>query len=180
MRIMVLGASGMLGRAFTETAVNSGYECICVSNSCFDSPFIPADLSVSKNVSDLIRKFPSDVVINFVALTSVDRCESDLNGAFLLNTNLPHALAANLPTSSRLLHISTDHLYDGVASSPNSESKTCLTNVYALSKLSGEIHILNKGGVVIRTNFFGPSRDPRKASFSDLVVANLKLSLIHI
>jgi dTDP-4-dehydrorhamnose reductase len=73
------------------------------------------------------------------------------------------------------VHISTDQVYDGDGPG-HSEDAVTLRNMYAFSKYAGELAAMRIASVVLRTNFFGPSRCPGRASLSDWLVGALRSS----
>jgi dTDP-4-dehydrorhamnose reductase len=112
-----------------------------------------------------------DAVINLIAESNVDACQIDMRQAYQANVRvveiLVSVIAATVP-AVHLVHISTDHLYDGPG--PHIEAATLPINTYALTKRAGELAALCVGATIIRTNFFGRSRSEKRRSFSDWIV----------
>ncbi len=125
------------------------------------------DMSVTKEVHDMLQQAQPDVVVNLVALSNVDACEEQINQAYLQNVKPVENLASWMKNNSkcRLIHISTDQVYDG--EKLHVESEVTLTNNYAFSKYAGELAALCVDSVVLRTNFFGKSIISHRKSFSD-------------
>lgn len=169
MRFLVLGASGLLGHDLSIAIVRAGYTYFSHSKNFTGNGYLHADLLEHGSLQRLVKVSCPDVVINLVALTSVDDCEKDPNLAYQLNTEIPKILSQVAAPNIRVIQISTDHVYDGSGILPNVESNVSLTNVYAQTKRMGEMPVLSRGGVVLRTNFFGPSSNLRRASFSDMI-----------
>jgi dTDP-4-dehydrorhamnose reductase len=98
-----------------------------------------------------------DIVINCAAYTAVDKAESELEKAFEINAIAPGVLASLLAENhSRLIHISTDYVFDGNSATPLSEDATTLpVNQYGLSKLEGEkrVRANNPGSMILRTSW---------------------------
>ena len=115
-------------------------------------------------------------VINLVAATNVDECERNPHVAYMLNVRTVETIVESLARWDQafLVHVSTDQVYDTAGES--SESDIRLTNTYALSKYAGELAALRMPAVVLRTNFFGPSRLATRKSFSDWVLDNFRQS----
>jgi dTDP-4-dehydrorhamnose reductase len=104
------------------------------------------DLSTSpQDLSQQLKGF--DVIINAVAYTEVDRSESNLELANLVNGEYAGKLAlASARVGARFMHISTDYVFDGLSSAPYSTS--ALTNpqsAYGVSKLLGEKLVSESG-----------------------------------
>lgn len=112
-----------------------------------------------------------DLMINCAAQTNVDRCEREPAEAFALNAEAPRILARICSRKgARLIHISTDYVFDGEKSDPYTEDdEAAPISVYGESKLEGERHVLADGGhhLVARVSWvFGPDRP----SFVDWVI----------
>lgn len=119
------------------------------------------DLTSDLDVLDqAIRGF--DVVINATAYTNVNLAEKEPEKAFELNAEVPEKLAKITANhNQRLIHISTDYVFDGTKGSPylTSDEPNPL-NVYGESKLAGELAILetDPNALVIRTSWlYGPN-----------------------
>lgn len=105
------------------------------------SLFNRSNFDISTPIGDLecvLGEF--DVVINCIAYTAVDRAESELDLALLANTTLPARLAKlSASTGFKLVHFSTDYVFDGTSSSAYRISDSINPkNVYGLSKAKGE------------------------------------------
>jgi dTDP-4-dehydrorhamnose reductase len=121
----------------------------------------------------LLADTAPDIVVHGAALTNVDRCEEAPHEAFAANRDAAAHLAAGLPAGARIVYVSTDQVYPDSAG-PHREEGIAPVNVYGKSKLAGEEAVLrHPGAVVLRTNFFGASRRPGRASLSDFVINSL-------
>ncbi len=132
-----------------------------------------ADISVLKSQ---LRKVGADIVINCIGLTNIEKCEKQLSVANKLNVDIPKNIAlACKKEKIKLVHISTDHLFDGTVSYFSELNKKNPLNNYGISKSEGEDIVIksNPDALVIRTNFFGwgPSYKP---SFSDKIINDLE------
>jgi dTDP-4-dehydrorhamnose reductase len=106
-------------------------------------------------------------------MTDVDRCEREPAAATAANRDTAANLAAALSSSGRLIVISTDQVYPDSAG-PHREEATGPVNVYGQSKLAGEqAGLAHPRALVLRTNFFGPSRTEGRQSLSDFVISSL-------
>lgn len=119
----------------------------------------------------ILKSRDFDLMINCAAQTNVDRCEREPAEAFALNAEAPRVLA-NICSQkgARLIHISTDYVFDGEKSEPYlEEDEARPISVYGESKLEGERHVLAEGEqhLVARVSWvFGPDRP----SFIDWVI----------
>jgi dTDP-4-dehydrorhamnose reductase len=112
-----------------------------------------------------------DVLVNCAALTNVDYCETHREEAFRINAQSVGAMAdVCAQKKARLIHISTDYVFEGSGRSPYSESDAAKpVSVYGESKLAGEEFALgaSPGNWVVRVSWvFGPDR----ISFVDQVI----------
>jgi dTDP-4-dehydrorhamnose reductase len=115
-------------------------------------------------------------LIHCAALADLDACEADPDMARRLNASLPGALAAACkPRGMKMVHISTDSVFDGTRTSPYTEAdEPNPIGVYSASKLAGERAVLdaNPDALVARVNFYGFSLSGRR-SIAEFFVNNL-------
>jgi len=149
--ILVTGANGQLGKEL---------KILASANPQFQFSFLSKEVLPIHN-SVLLRKFFQEInpgyCINCAAYTAVDRAEEEKGLAFLINAEAVGQLANICKEyDSKLIHISTDYVFDGAASTPYmEEDATNPKNVYGVSKLEGEKHalLLNPGSIIIRTSW---------------------------
>lgn len=120
------------------------------------------DLTDDRAIYNCEALVSHDVVVNCAAYTAVDAAESDDHNADLLNAYAPLALASALSISTtRLVHISTDFVFDGLKGSAYVESdETSPLGVYGRSKRDGEEYVLHADprAMVVRTSWlYGPN-----------------------
>lgn len=159
MRVALLGSSGLLGSAFQEKF--SGWpEWDVVSLSRSQSPHSASHVRFGslEEAIDAIRNGHFDLAINCIALASHEGCEEDVEQAFAVNAEFPGELAAACAQAGvRLVHISTDAVFDGPHSEPFTEVDIPRPlSAYGRSKLEGENQVLGEqpDALVVRTNFF--------------------------
>lgn len=131
-----------------------------------------------KDLEDILKKYKIDLIINLSGYTNVESCDTNHDLAYYLNGYLPGELSkVSSRLNTKLVHISTDHVFDGNDKFYSEDSHPIPINIYAKSKLLGETEVLknNKEAIVIRTNFFGngPSYRP---SFSDKIISYLSIN----
>tara|TARA_B100001175_G_scaffold242138_1_gene208517 strand:+ start:11503 stop:12372 length:870 start_codon:yes stop_codon:yes gene_type:complete len=127
-------------------------------------------------VKTVLSSYQIDILINCIGLTSVEQCEANPIKANFLNAEVPLILAKICRKErTRLVHISTDHLFDGILRSRTEIDKPSPLNHYAKTKLKGDENVIsnNPESLIIRTNFFGfgPKHKP---SFSDKIIQALE------
>jgi dTDP-4-dehydrorhamnose reductase len=148
-KVLMTGAAGQLGRALLKTAPPTA------EIKAADTELDIRDLAaIQKALSD----FAPTAVVNAAAYTAVDRAESERELAFAVNAAGVENLArAAHGCGARLLHISTDFVFDGRKSSPYLPSdETQPLNVYGASKAEGEKRLRALAGeapVIIRTGW---------------------------
>ena len=170
MKILVTGASGLLGPYVVEAAGRLG--TVVTTARCTGD--IECDLTRPDEVRRLILGVEPDVVIHLAAATDVDACERNSEWAMALNARATALLAANMNANVRIVNVSTDQVYPDT-SGPHDETSPAPVNVYGRTKLEGEAPIVARpNGLVVRTNLFGPSCVPGRRSFSDFIVQNLR------
>ncbi|MCX6067661.1 MAG: SDR family oxidoreductase [Chloroflexi bacterium] len=178
MKILVTGASGLLGLNLALMEIGT-HTIVGVDRSKLaGTPFelVQADLTQPGVVNHLIDTVKPDAVIHTAANANVDSCEADPQGARILNAELPGIFAESCARAGvRLIHISTDAVFDGTKDSPYLESD--IPNplgIYAQTKLDGEKAVLSTSpdAIVARVNFFGWSL-PGTRSLSEFFVNNL-------
>ena len=115
------------------------------------------DISEPSLVEKQISEFRPDVVVNAAAYTSVDRAESEPEAAYATNERGPRNIAtSSAKWSARVIHISTDYVFDGNRSAPYPpEAETKPVNIYGASKLAGELAVQSSGAdaLIIRTGW---------------------------
>jgi len=164
--VLVLGGSGLLGSHLLSGDYLHGYRCFSQGRGI--EADVKADLQDMKQVYKMLEHTRPTAIINLVALTNVDLCERYPNEAYQVNVRtLQNVLEAShsLSLKPRLIHISTDQVYDGLG--PHREENVSLTNYYAFSKYAAELVATAEKGVVLRTNFFGKSRTSKRKSITD-------------
>jgi dTDP-4-dehydrorhamnose reductase len=114
-------------------------------------------------VRERLRTTNFDVLINAAAFTNVDLSETERDRAFLINAEAPDVLAKICRDKrARLIHFSTDYVFDGEKRAPYSEEDEAKPiSVYGESKLAGEKNVLATGHrhLVVRVSWvFGPDR----------------------
>lgn len=153
MRILVTGKDGQLGKSIYKV----------VSQSKQDNEFIfvginELDLSDEIAINTYFNSHNFDLIINCAAYTSVDRAESEINLADKINHIAVKQLAVIANNQSvKLIHISTDFIFDGKSDKPYIESdNTNPVNNYGKTKLAGESElkkIMPNNAVIIRTSW---------------------------
>lgn len=150
-RVMITGAAGQLGSELKELSGNFP------GCSFTFTDINELDITNSKAVSDFFKKNSFDYLVNCAAYTAVDKAESDLESAKALNALAPGYLAMVAASFGiRLIHISTDFVFDGMKSTPYTEEDHPLPlSAYGKTKLDGEYEIKKflSDYMIIRTSW---------------------------
>ncbi len=161
-RLLVTGASGMLGVNLALLALNRGYEVLGWTNSrlLVDAPFTTRAVDFS-NPQDLAQAFEAaqpDALINCAAQANVDAAEKHPEHAFRVNAVAAGELAlmarsANVP----MIQLSTDAVFDGITGNYTETDAPNPQNTYAKSKLAGEQAVAkaNPEAAIARVVFHG-------------------------
>ncbi len=143
MRVLVLGANGLLGsnvltecRSRTHDVVGTYH----TSPPAIDVPCHKLDIGNESETVAVLDEVTPDVVVNCAAMTDVDGCESDPEAAMAVNGTAPGTIAsACAERDVEFVHVSTDYVFDGVDGSPYQEDAVPdPVQVYGESKLAGE------------------------------------------
>ena len=147
-KILVTGCDGQLGRA-----IQKEYEKEEAMLVCTDA----GDLDISDNAQVIryVRELRPDVVINCAAYTAVDACETEGDRAYRINAIGPRNLAiAAREVGAKLMHISTDYVFEGTAGEPYTEFDAVHpVSAYGRTKLEGERFVQQFAGryFILRT-----------------------------
>ena len=149
MRILVTGVTGQVGRDLASTLSPLG-EVVAMDRSRLD-------LTSSDSIREAVRAVAPDVIFNPAAYTAVDRAESEPDAAMQVNGIAPGVLAEEaLRVGARLVHYSTDYVFDGDKATPyTEEDATGPLGVYGRTKLAGERAVAASGcrHLILRTSW---------------------------
>lgn len=150
---LVTGARGQLGHDLQLALAGSGDHVTAVGRA-------EVDLTDETSVRGAVRSWLSGVtadravVVNAAAYTAVDAAEDDEDTALVVNGHAPGWLAQELAGRGRLVHVSTDYVFDGTAAQPYPvDAPPAPRSAYGRTKLAGEQAVAAAGGdaAVVRT-----------------------------
>ncbi|MAT36078.1 MAG: NAD(P)-dependent oxidoreductase [Ponticaulis sp.] len=169
MKVLVLGATGLLGREVMQVLKDRGIRALGAARSGAD---LQIDITNQMALFRLLVRVDCDAVINAAACVDVGACELDPEAAYRINGAPAAVLAAwSQQTDGRYIQVSTDNYFMGDLPEKHDESAlVSLTNAYAASKFSGECLAREaKNSLIVRTNICGAQK-----GFGRWVIDSLK------
>jgi dTDP-4-dehydrorhamnose reductase len=148
MRLLVLGSSGMLGRAVARDAARLGHDVVALDHG-------DLDVTDTANVSRLVAAVEPRAIVNCAGFTDVDGAEAHEARALRVNGNGAGNVArAAAEAGARVVHVSTDYVFDGSKREPWLESDPVAPlQAYGRTKLAGEVAVAESGAehAIVRT-----------------------------
>ncbi|MEY4861418.1 MAG: hypothetical protein RL059_1117 [Bacteroidota bacterium] len=177
--IFLTGGSGLLAVNWFYSKKNDFNFYLGLNERIIDpsgSRAILIDFSSEESLIKQLEEVRPSVVVHTASLTSVEKCENNPELAYYVNVELSKMVAKvtkllDIP----MVHISTDHLFDGISSYMSELEPTNGINVYGKTKALAEKHVgeINSESLIIRSNFYGWGTSYRK-SFSDYIINSLR------
>ena len=149
MKILLTGASGLLGNAYAEAAIRRGHKVIALYNTTEPivrgiEQSIQLDAQALDKITGLALELWPDCIVNCAAISSPTDVDADAILAEKINVALPrHLSQLSTHLGARLLHISTDMVFDGHSAEPyRSTDMPFPTSLYGQTKLMAEREVL--------------------------------------
>lgn len=178
--ILVTGASGMLGGNLAADWADR-HEVHGVFHQhrlvIEGVQMIGADLTDDQQVRTVMGKVKPELVVHCAAATDVDRCQREPEWADRSNRVMSGVMArASREHSAKLVHISTDAVFDGVGGPYSETDPPNPISIYGKSKLEGEqlVQAYATEAIVIRTNLFGWHFHPARQDLAEWFLDNLR------
>lgn len=157
MRILILGATGMLGHVVKLHFEQQGYEVFTTTRSKNDELYFDPMDNINTFLS-VCNKIKPQIVINCIGILNKD-AEDHKAKAVLINSYLPHYIdELSHDLNFKLIHVSTDCVFDGEKGKYSEDSVKDAKNFYGQSKALGEID--NDRNLTLRTSIIGPDSNP--------------------
>jgi dTDP-4-dehydrorhamnose reductase len=159
-KVLITGSNGLLGQAVTAIFTReSDFELILTSveEKSFmglESIYHQLDITSKEQVKSAISKHQPDVVLNCAAFTDVDKCETERELCWKLNVDaIKNLIIATRPHNIKLVHISTDYIFDGKNGPYDEEAIPNPVSYYGRSKLAAENAVFASGinAAIVRT-----------------------------
>jgi dTDP-4-dehydrorhamnose reductase len=183
-RILICGSNGLLGQRLAlmlggrtdyEVLNTSHHRSFVFDDRLFD--YTQLDLTRKGDVKSLISSFQPDVIMNAAAMTNVDWCEDHREEAWNVNVvGVENLVEAARKVGARIIHISTDYVFDGKMGNYNEEDQPNPVNYYGKTKLAGEnaIRIADIDHAILRTIVVYGNGINVKKNFALWVIESLK------
>ena len=177
MKILLLGHSGMLGSSVEKLLMDDEEHDVITSST--KSGRAPIDHRKENELKYCLKRIKPDVIINCAAVTSIEKCEKELETAIRINEKVPLTLAEYCDKENkRLIQISTDHYYNdkNLRKLHREDDRILLVNNYAKTKYQGEINAGKcEKNLILRTNITGKrGRAYQKATFFEWLNTAIK------
>ncbi len=149
--VLITGKNGQLGKKIKD-----------ISDECPDLKFIFAgrnelDISNQDSVKNYFKENKIGLLINCAAFTAVDDAENNYEDAYNVNClALKYLASASKEHDFKIIHVSTDYVFDGKANTPyKEEDRLSPVNLYGKSKLEGELALqnINPCSIIVRTSW---------------------------
>ena len=184
MKILLTGSSGLLGHAYAQAAVRRGHTVTALYNQ--NRPIadgiartIQLDASEPEELTKIAIELWPDAIVNCAAISNATSVEADAMRAEKINVALPRLLAQlSTHLGARLLHISTDMVFDGQSEQPyRSTDIPAPTNLYGQTKLMAEREVLEhnpEDPVVLRIPILMGNSPGGRRSFHEKLIATIQ------
>jgi dTDP-4-dehydrorhamnose reductase len=158
--ILVTGANGLLGQKVTELFKHETAHRLILTDlkenaeepKGFD--YFPMDITKKEDVKESVKKHMPDLIINCAAYTNVDGCESERELSWKVNVDaVKNFIIASRVNNSKIIHISTDYIFDGKSGNYDEQAKPNPLSYYGKSKLASENALVTSGidHTIVRT-----------------------------
>ena len=178
MKILLTGATGMLGKKIYNILNNEQYTVLGIARNNqitnIAENVIMGDVTDIKFLNQITNSFKPNLIIHTAANINVNSCDVDKGYANLIN-NESGKMLAKLCRNAIFIYISTDAVYDGKAGNYDEFSLTNPLNYYGISKLNGEKSITSiiESVYILRLNIYG-FHTPLRSSLFEWAINSLK------
>ena len=148
MKLLVTGASGLLGTRICQLATKQNYEVYSAHSQHRPQFGIPIKLDITDGAAlrQVFDKTKPDVVVHSAALSDVDRCEEEKDLAWKINVESTSNIAQLCHKHNCfLVYVSTDYVFNGEKGNYKETEQTAPINNYGLTKLKGEEEVQKSG-----------------------------------
>ena len=152
-RILVIGSNGLLGQKVAEQLVRGSAARIILASvedvpvrDLLSTEYIRLDITVRKDVREVVGTVNPDVIINCAAMTNVDACETERDMAWKINVSgVEHLVEAARGKGATIVHVSSDYVFDGKSGPYTEDDRPEPLSYYGKSKLASENALRTSG-----------------------------------
>lgn len=179
MKLLVTGASGLLGSKLCELAIRKNYEVYSAYNQHkpLHGTSIQFDVTDRITVDEIFEKIRPEAVVHAAALTNVDKCELEKELAWKINVEGTRNIAKSCREHHAfLIYVSTDYVFDGEKGIYRETDNPAPINYYGLTKLEGEAcvkHSTTKYCIARPSVIYGSTPATRKMNFASWLLDKL-------
>lgn len=183
-KVAIIGSTGKVGEAIVNYLYeNTDWELMLFSSTYRSEKndngkhLIPIDYSDCNSLTNKFRSLHPEIIINTAAMTNVDGCETDRNGAWLVNVDFVDCIAkVAYELNSKLIHISTDYIFDGNNGPYREFDQPNPISWYGYTKFIGETKTEMDGlnSCILRTNVVYGNSTYGKSDFVKWVINELR------
>lgn len=138
-RVLITGATGLLGRECATAYRNNGWTVCALGRSRGGGEVVKCDLMDEEQIRQIITEFAPKVVVHCAAERRPDRLEKDEDYAFTINAEVSRRLAQIcFDVGSWMIYLSTNYVFDGTATPYDENGIPNPLSVYGKSKYAGE------------------------------------------
>ena len=178
-KILIIGANGQLGRSLSNllkdhfNVLGSDLNIPNIEQSSI--AFIEMDITNFETVDNIVNEYIPDIIINTAAYTNVDQSEVQRDLAWSVNVHGLENIIKASQQSTRIIHISSDYVFDGKNGPYKEEDKTYPISYYGRTKLAGEnaLRGSRRKYLILRPNVLYQSTTHDQASFFAWVYTSL-------
>jgi len=178
LKLVVTGASGLLGHKVAQLALEKGHEVYSIFKehpTNLGTP-IKLDLTDQSQVSEIITKLKPQAIIHTAAYTNVESCEINQDMAWKVNAQATkHVATASASINSHLTYVSTDYVFDGEKGLYSEEDQPNPISYYGYTKLKGEEFVKDhaKEWCIARASVIYGWSQAQKPNFATWLINNL-------
>jgi dTDP-4-dehydrorhamnose reductase len=183
-RILVIGSNGLLGQKVAEQLVRGSAARITLASvedvpvrDLLSTEYIRLDITVRKDVREVVGTVNPDVIINCAAMTNVDACETERDMAWKINVcGVEHLVEAARGKRATIVHVSSDYVFDGKSGPYTEDDRPEPLSYYGKSKLASE-NVLRTSGLphfIARTMVLYGIAPGVKANFALWLIKSLR------
>lgn len=183
-RILVVGSNGLLGQKVAEQLIRGSNYHVTLSSieatpvrEIPSAPYLTMDMTNRKQVREVIGGINPQVVFNCAAMTNVDACETEREMAWKINVGgVEHIIEALRKTGARIIHVSSDYVFDGKAGPYSEDDRPEPVSYYGKTKLASENAVLTSGlpHFIARTMVLYGFAEGVKANFALWLIKSLR------